>query len=134
MDEGGQIWLKCITGDLIMMIRDKNDIFERVENCHVDLAWNYPTVVKVRNTLCIWARLILSSLVSLKNVKAPRAAPLRSVKGGVKKLFFLLSVKKLRPPPFLTTSDFFLIRFFFYLAQTTPPPFRRKMVKKKPLS
>ena len=25
--EGGQIWLKCITGDLIMMIRDKNNIF-----------------------------------------------------------------------------------------------------------
>ena len=30
MGEGGQIWLKCITGDLIMMIRDKNNIFERV--------------------------------------------------------------------------------------------------------
>ena len=42
MGEGGQIWLKCITGDLIMMIRDKNDIFERVENFHADLAWNYP--------------------------------------------------------------------------------------------
>ena len=41
--EGGQIWLKCITGDLIMMIRDKNNIFERVENFHADLAWNYPT-------------------------------------------------------------------------------------------
>ena len=40
--EGGQIWLKCITGDLIMMIRDKNNIFERVENFHADLAWNYP--------------------------------------------------------------------------------------------
>ena len=44
--EGGQIWLKCITGDLIMMIRDKNNICERVENFHADLAWNYP--VKVR--------------------------------------------------------------------------------------
>ena len=43
MGEGGQIWLKCITGDLIMMIRDKNNIFERVENFHADLAWNYPT-------------------------------------------------------------------------------------------
>ena len=29
--EGGQIWLKCITGDLIMMIKDKNNIFETVE-------------------------------------------------------------------------------------------------------
>ena len=42
MGKGGQIWLKCITGDLIMMIRDKNNIFERVENFHADLAWNYP--------------------------------------------------------------------------------------------
>ena len=42
--EGGQIWLKCITGDLIMMIRDKNNIFERVKNFHADLAWNYPSV------------------------------------------------------------------------------------------
>ena len=42
MGEGGQIWLKCITGDLIMMIRDKNNNFERVENFHADLAWNYP--------------------------------------------------------------------------------------------
>ena len=25
-----------------MMIGDKNDIFERVENFHADLAWNYP--------------------------------------------------------------------------------------------
>ena len=44
IDEGGQIWLKCITGDLIMMIRGKNNIFERVENIHADLAWNYPQV------------------------------------------------------------------------------------------
>ena len=44
MGEGGQIWLKCITGDLIMVIRDKNNIFERVENFHADLAWNYPAV------------------------------------------------------------------------------------------
>ena len=27
-----------------MMIRDKNNIFERVENFHADLAWNYPVV------------------------------------------------------------------------------------------
>ena len=47
MGEGGQIWLKCITGDLIMMIRDKNDIFERVENFHADLAWNYPFVSSI---------------------------------------------------------------------------------------
>ena len=45
MGEGGQIWLKCITGDLIMMIRDKNNIFERVQNFHADLAWNYPCIV-----------------------------------------------------------------------------------------
>ena len=45
MVEGGQIWLKCITGDLIMVIRDKNNIFERVENFHADLAWNYPPVL-----------------------------------------------------------------------------------------
>ena len=45
MDKGGQIWLKCITGDLIMMIRDKNNIFERVENFHADLAWNYPIML-----------------------------------------------------------------------------------------
>ena len=45
MGEGGQIWLKCITGDLIMMIRDKNNIFERVENFHADLAWNYPVTL-----------------------------------------------------------------------------------------
>ena len=44
MGKGGQIWLKCIAGDLIMMIRDKNNIFERVENFHADLAWNYPEV------------------------------------------------------------------------------------------
>ena len=44
MGEGGQIWLKCITGDLNMMIRDKNNIFERVDNIHADLAWNYPLV------------------------------------------------------------------------------------------
>ena len=42
--EGGQIWLKCITGDLILMIKDRNNIFERVENFHADLAWNYPSV------------------------------------------------------------------------------------------
>ena len=57
--EGGQIWLKCITGDLIMMIRDKNNIFERVENFHADLAWNYPRVsillLVVRFLFCIEA-------------------------------------------------------------------------------
>ena len=42
MGKGGQIWLKCIAGDLIMVKRDKNNIFERVENFHADLAWNYP--------------------------------------------------------------------------------------------
>ena len=47
--EGGQIWLKCITGDLIMMIRDKNNIFERVENFHADLAWNYPAALLEKN-------------------------------------------------------------------------------------
>ena len=31
MGKGGQIWLKCFTMDLIVMIRDKNDIFERVK-------------------------------------------------------------------------------------------------------
>ena len=53
MGEGGQIWLKCITGDLIMMIRDKNNIFERVENFHADLAWNYPQIDINRKTLTI---------------------------------------------------------------------------------
>ena len=42
---GGQIWLKCITVDMIMMIRYKNNIFERVEKNHADLAWNYPSFV-----------------------------------------------------------------------------------------
>ena len=31
----GSVWY-------MMMIRDKNNIFERVENIHADLAWNYP--------------------------------------------------------------------------------------------
>ena len=52
MGEGGQIWLKCITGDLIMMIRDKNNIFERVENFHADLAWNYPPLASDRSAGC----------------------------------------------------------------------------------
>ena len=43
--KGGQIWLKCIIGDLIMMIRDKNNIFDRVKNNHADLAWKYPGIV-----------------------------------------------------------------------------------------
>ena len=49
MGKGGQIWLKCITGDLIMKIRDKNNIFERVKKNHADLAWNYPAA-KVERT------------------------------------------------------------------------------------
>ena len=55
MGKGGQIWLKCIAGDLIMVIRDKNNIFERVENFHADLAWNYPFVIfgRFRNILKI---------------------------------------------------------------------------------
>ena len=47
----GQIWLKCIIEDLIMMIRDKNNIFERVENFHADLAWNYPEIDWVDGTM-----------------------------------------------------------------------------------
>ena len=43
MGKGGQIWLKCITVDLIMMIRYKKNIFERVENFRADLAWNHPS-------------------------------------------------------------------------------------------
>ena len=32
------------------MIRDKNNIFERFENFHADLAWNYPAAeVEARN-------------------------------------------------------------------------------------
>ena len=42
MGKGGQIWLKCITVDLMMMIKYKNNIFERVKKNHADLAWNYP--------------------------------------------------------------------------------------------
>ena len=44
MGKGGQIWLKCITVDLNMMIRDKNNIFERAENFHAEMAWNYPII------------------------------------------------------------------------------------------
>ena len=60
MGEGGQIWLKCITGDLTMMIRDKNSIFERVENFHADLAWNYPSIHGSSKN-CKTARLALVS-------------------------------------------------------------------------
>ena len=49
--EGGQIWLKYITGDLTMMIRDKNNIFERVKNFHADLAWNYPGMPSINSLL-----------------------------------------------------------------------------------
>ena len=58
MGEGGQIWLKCITGDLIMMIRDKNNIFERVENIHADLAWNYPDAIWLDG----WLSMVVCSL------------------------------------------------------------------------
>mgnify|MGYP005706323651 CR=1 FL=1 len=58
--EGGQIWLKCITGDLIMMIRDKNNIFERVQNFHADSAWNYPGNNVSENFITM--RLILFSI------------------------------------------------------------------------
>ena len=47
MGEGGQIWLKCITGN-------KNNIFEKVKKNHADLAWNYPN---------IWPKLPLSSQI-----------------------------------------------------------------------
>ena len=42
MGKGGQIWLKCMIVDLIMMIKYKNNIFERVKKNHADLAWSYP--------------------------------------------------------------------------------------------
>ena len=47
MGKGGQIWLKCITGDLIMIMTDKNNILERVENFHADLAWDYPSLLSI---------------------------------------------------------------------------------------
>ena len=40
-----------------MMIRDKNNIFERVENFHADLAWNYPEALSKCSTSgrsCNW--------------------------------------------------------------------------------
>ena len=52
MGEGGQIWLKCTTMDLIMTIRYKNNIFERVKKNHAEMAWNYPNnqwVTRVAN-------------------------------------------------------------------------------------
>ena len=61
MGKGGQIWLKCITGDLIMVIRDKNNIFERVENFHADLAWNYPYALC--NHLIIGASAVKAEIV-----------------------------------------------------------------------
>ena len=56
MGKGGQIWLKCITVDLNMMIRDKNNIFETAENFHAEMAWNYPSqspyqLIKAASTL-----------------------------------------------------------------------------------
>ena len=68
MGEGGQIWLKCITGDLIMMIRDKNNIFERVENFHADLAWNYPVVFVV--IVVIVVILLCSALLCSAKIKS----------------------------------------------------------------
>ena len=44
MGKVGQIWLKCITVDLNMMLRDKNNIFETAENFHAEMAWNYPDI------------------------------------------------------------------------------------------
>ena len=38
-------------GDLIMMTRDKNNNFERVENFHADLAWNYPSEETQKNQI-----------------------------------------------------------------------------------
>ena len=59
MGEGGQIWLKCITVDLIMMIRYKNNIFERVKKNHADLAGNYPETLISRfghpNVMHYWS-------------------------------------------------------------------------------
>ena len=49
MGKGGQIWLICITGHLIMKIRDKNNIFERVKKNHADSAWNYPANISGDN-------------------------------------------------------------------------------------
>ena len=57
--EGGQIWLKGITGDLIMMIRDKSNIFERVENFHADLAWNYPSLWKIYDDMIMIGMMIM---------------------------------------------------------------------------
>ena len=39
-----------------MMIRDKNNIFERVENFHADLAWNYPNVCFSYNLTLVYLR------------------------------------------------------------------------------
>ena len=36
MSEGGQIWRKCITGDLSKIIRYKKNMFERVKKSHPD--------------------------------------------------------------------------------------------------
>ena len=44
MGKGGRIWLKYITGDMIMKIRDKDNIFERVKKNHAEMAWIYPQV------------------------------------------------------------------------------------------
>ena len=40
-----KIALKLGTRDLIMMIRDKNNVFDKVKNNHADLAWKYPGIV-----------------------------------------------------------------------------------------
>ena len=40
MSKGGQIWQKCITRDLIMIIRVKKN--------HAEMAWNYPITFKAK--------------------------------------------------------------------------------------
>ena len=52
MGKGGQIWLKCITGDLIMKIRDKNNIFERVKkSCRFGMELPTESKTTLRDTL-----------------------------------------------------------------------------------
>ena len=71
MGKGGQIWLKCITVDLILMIRYKKNIFERVENFHADLAWNYPVslIVTLVATETIVGSLQFKHQVSLPSLR-----------------------------------------------------------------
>ena len=94
MGEGGQIWLKCITGDLIMMIRDKNDIFERVENFHADLAWNYP--VKCFKG----ARAQRAPVTFLRAITAPIGPEWRPVSDGRSNLILRAKLELPAPDPF----------------------------------